>query len=117
MPTPDVHKVTVELKRPSKLYPTGVVTYGYFTYVDNVVTMTDPKGVPAEDGNGRRYVQPAEPGAERTIACQLTRRLRDALRNGGVTSSAPKADFSGPIDYGNKRLARSLNFPRRLGLR
>lgn len=100
---PEVQRVTVELKRPSKLYPTGMVTFGYFTYVDNVVTMTDPKGMPAEDGNGGRYTQPAEPGFERVIACQLTRRLRDALRSGGVTSSAPKADFSGPIDYGNKR--------------
>ncbi|MGB8628893.1 MAG: hypothetical protein WCD69_05815 [Xanthobacteraceae bacterium] len=100
---PEVQRVTVELKRPSELYPTGMMTFGYFTYVDNVVTMTDPKGMPAEDGNGGRYTQPAEPGFERVIACQLTRRLRDALRSGGVTSSAPKADFSSPIDYGNKR--------------
>jgi hypothetical protein len=100
---PEVQRVTVELKRPSELYPTGMMTFGYFTYVDNVVTMTDPKGMPAEDGNGGRYTQPAEPGFERVIACQLTRQLRDALRSGGVTSSAPKADFSGPIDYGNKR--------------
>ncbi|MGC2080731.1 MAG: hypothetical protein WA728_32900 [Xanthobacteraceae bacterium] len=92
----EVHKVTVELNRPSKRYPSGRVAYGYFTYVDGTVTMTDAKGTPADDGNGRRYVQrDVKPGFERGIACNLTRQLREALRG----PSGLGADFSGPINY------------------
>jgi hypothetical protein len=93
----EVHKVTIEIKKPKGNFP-GQVAFGYFTYVDGVVTLTDPKGVPADDGNGRRYIQRGiAPGHERNVACNLTRQLRDALR--GSSPSGLKADFSGPIEY------------------
>jgi hypothetical protein len=99
----EVKKVTVELKRPSKRFPTGQVTYGYYTYADGVLTMTDPKGVPAEDGTGRRYIaRDVTPNCVTGVACHLTRKLREELR-GGAAYSAPKAGFDAPIDYGKTR--------------
>jgi len=96
--TPEVKKVTVELKKPSKRFPAGQVTFGFYTYADGVLTMTDPKGVPAEDGMGRRYTaRDVAPNVVTGVACHLTRKLREELR--GSTYSAPKADFSGPISY------------------
>ena len=98
MPTPEVRKVTVELKRPSKRFPTGQVTYGYYTFEDGVLTMTDPKGVPAEDGMGRRYgARDVAPNVVTGVACHLTRKLREELRGG--YHSEPKADFGRPIEY------------------
>jgi hypothetical protein len=96
----EVHKVTIEIKRPRGNFP-GQVAFGYYTFVDGTVTLTDPKGAPADDGNGKRYVRHGiAPGCERGVACNLTRQLRDALRGGN--SSAP-VDFSGPINYPTPR--------------
>jgi hypothetical protein len=80
--------------------PTTWPNSAHFTYENGVVTMTDPAGVPADDGMGRRYTQSGvKPGSERGIACNLTRQLRDASRGGSSSGS----DFSGPINYPTQR--------------
>jgi len=95
---PEVKKVTVELQRPSKRYPSGMVTFGYYTITGDVLAMTDPKGKLAEDGIGKRYTYKLAPGeSENGVACKLTKQLRLALR--GSNPSAPKADFWGKINY------------------
>jgi hypothetical protein len=101
--TSEVKKVTVELKKPSKRFPAGQITWGYYTFENGVLTMTDANGVPAEDGMGRRYVaRDVAPNCVTGVASHLTRKLREELRDGGAYS-APKAGFDGPIDYGDKR--------------
>ena len=93
----EVKKVTVELKKPSRRFPAGQVTYGYYTYDNGTLTMTDPSGRPAEDGMGRRYVaRDVAPNVVTGVACHLTRKLRDELRG----DTGTRVDFSGKINYG-----------------
>jgi hypothetical protein len=99
--TLEVKKVTVEIKKPRGTFP-GQVAYGYYTYADGVLTMTDPKGIPAEDGMGRRYIaRDVTPNCVTGVACHLTRKLRQELRGGAY--SELKAGFDAPIDYGKTR--------------
>jgi hypothetical protein len=97
MPTPEVHKVTVQLEKPSRRYPSGKVTFGYYTLVDDLLTMTDPNGGAAEDGTGKRYTHKLMPGEDaNAIAKRLTKQLRQELRGG---PNAPPGDFHRKINY------------------
>jgi len=97
MSKPEVHQVIVHIHLPSKRLPTGQIAYGYFTVVDGLLTMTDPKGEPAIDENGKTYTHKLAPGDDANeIAGGLTKQLRSALRG----KSAGPSNFGGPINYG-----------------
>ena len=49
MPTPEVHALSSRSEGPSTSEPAGVVIYGYYTFVDSVLTMTGNDGVPVRD--------------------------------------------------------------------
>jgi hypothetical protein len=93
---PTVHAVTAIVSMPSKREPLGRLTYGFYTLVDRVLTMTDKDGRPAEDATGKRYVHRLAPKEdERAVAIKMTKELREALRS----KSEPVAGFSGKINY------------------
>ncbi|HTE77502.1 MAG TPA: hypothetical protein VK653_12315 [Xanthobacteraceae bacterium] len=92
----EVHRVIVTIKPPKAGFA-GQVAYGYYTLVDDVVTMVDPKGNTADDGTGKRYKRELAPNEDaRAVACKLTKQLRLALRGG---NSAPVGDFNRKIAY------------------
>jgi hypothetical protein len=99
MSKPEVHQVIVDIHLPSSRLPAGQTALGYYTVVDGVVTMTDPKGEPATDGEGRTYTRKLAPNDDaRVIAGRLTKELRLALRG---KSNAPSG-FGGPLNYPSK---------------
>jgi hypothetical protein len=92
----EVHRVIVQVRAPKSGF-SGQVAYGYFTLVDDVITMVDPKGNPADDGTGKRYRHKLAPNEDaRAVACKLTKQLRLALRAG---NSAPVGDFNRKLIY------------------
>ena len=94
---PEVHQVVIHIKPVSQALPTGQISYGYYTLVDAVVTMTNQKGEPAQDDAGKIYTHKLEPGDDAyVIAGRLTRKLRDALRG---KKDAPPAGFGAPLNY------------------
>ncbi len=96
-----VHTVFVQL-RPPKNGDQGRVIEGAYTLVDGVVTLTNRKGEPACDGDGKRYVHKLKDGENaRVIAGRLTRQLRDALKG----SSGSVAGFGQPISYPRIKVA------------
>ena len=93
---PEVHQISVQIHPPSQRIPAGQVVHGYYTVVDDVVTMTCPKGEPATDESGKTYTHKLAPGDDAyVIAGRLTKELRLALRG---KSSAPSG-FNGPLLY------------------
>jgi hypothetical protein len=73
----------------------GQITYGRYTLLDGVVTLTDREGDPAGEETGRKFSHKLAPGEDaRAVACKLTKELRLALRG----NSAPVAGFEGPIN-------------------
>jgi len=75
----------------------GAVTEGKYIIEDGVVIMTDARGIPAVDADGRRYTHKLQPGEyHKTIAARLTKQLRGAMRELGGRMNG----FDGrPIDY------------------
>jgi hypothetical protein len=98
-----VKQITTQVDKPGRKYPHGRVAFGYYTVTDdNLLTMTDAAGKPAEDETGRRYTHMLGPNDDpRAIAARLTRELRKAFRG----SEAPKAGFEGKIPYRKLGLA------------
>ena len=95
---PEVHQISVKIHPPSPRMPAGQVARGYYIVVDDLLTMTDPKGEPAVDESGKTYTHKLAPGDDAiVIAGRLTKELRLALRG---KSSAP-AGFNGPLNYNN----------------
>jgi hypothetical protein len=93
---PTVHAVTAIVSMPSKREPLGRLTYGFYTLVDGVLTMTDKDGGPAEDATGRRYTHRLAPNEDkRAVASRMTKELREAFRS----KSESVAGFSGKINY------------------
>ena len=81
MSKPEVHEVVVEINPPSRKEPAGRTTRGHFIMVDGLLTMTDPHGHPAPDGDGKIYTHTLEPADNpRVIASRLTKALYNALR-------------------------------------
>ena len=93
---PEVHQVWIHIKPVSRALPTGQVAYGFYTLVDGVVTMTDAKGTPAQDDNGKVYTAKLDGEDPQIIAGRLTRQLRDALLG---KDGAPPSGFRGPLNY------------------
>jgi hypothetical protein len=93
---PEVHQISVEIHPPSPRLPAGQIARGYYTVVDDLLTMTDPKGEPATDETGKIYTHKLEPGDDaHVIAGRLTKELRSALRG----KSAGPSNFGGPLNY------------------
>jgi hypothetical protein len=98
---PEVHTVVVDIELPSPRCPTGRSARGHYTVVDDLLTMTCPKGEPAIDMTGKTYTHKLAPNDDaRVIAGRLTKQLRSALRGdrpkgfGGSGSG-----FNGPLNY------------------
>jgi hypothetical protein len=90
----NVYTIQTQIKAPSKACPTGQVAIGHYVIDGNTLTMTDDRGEPAVDGDGKRYVHTLAPDDDPiAIACHLTRELRTALRGSTVNG------FDGPIQY------------------
>src|SRR5262245_8449723 len=102
---PEVFQVWLDIEIPSRRCPEGRNAFGYYIVVDGVVTMTDPKGEPAIDGEGKIYSHKLAPEDDaRVIAGRLTKQLRSALRGdqpkgfGGSGGSG----FNRQLNYNNK---------------
>jgi hypothetical protein len=87
---PEVHRVTVTVRRPKDSDP-GQVTFGYYTLVDGILTMTDASGMPMRRTSGEYYRAKIGPDeSPQTRARVFTREIRAALRG---------SDFNRPLDY------------------
>jgi hypothetical protein len=92
----EVKQVIVTIKQPKPGFP-GQVAYGHYTVVDDLLTMTDQQGGPAESIEGKRYTRKLAPGEDpRPVARRLTKEIRLALRG---DTSAPKAGFGEKLVY------------------
>jgi hypothetical protein len=92
---PKVYQVWTQVRRP-KGSDHGQSALGYFTIDDGVVVMTDARGKPAKDAEGKTYSQKLKDGeSAKLIAGRLTRELRTALRGG----DAAKNGFDRPVEY------------------
>jgi hypothetical protein len=91
----DVQQVIVQIKPPKGDFP-GQVVYGYYTFDNGIVTLTDRHGNTARDEIGRKYSHKLRPEEDsRAIACRMTEELRLALRG----NSEPLNGFGGKIKY------------------
>jgi hypothetical protein len=91
----EVRKVTIQIAPPKGKFP-GAVTYGFYTVVDGVVTMTDKDGNPAGLETGRSFSHKLKAGEDAHLwACKMTCDLRKEFKG---SNSAPDG-FSGPIHY------------------
>jgi hypothetical protein len=95
--TPEVHQVWIHVKLPTSTRP-AQLAYGFYTLKDDVVTMTDRKGVPATDQQGRTYTSKLDGETPQLIAGRLTKKLRDALHG----KDAAPSGFNRQIVYSNK---------------
>ena len=94
--TPEVKQVYIDIRPPRGNDP-GQVSFGFYTLVDGVVTMTDQKGEPVHDDAGKVYTAKLAPNDDhQVIAGRLTRQLRDALRG---KKDLPPAGFGAPLNY------------------
>ena len=74
MTMPQVNAITVIVSMPSKKEPLGRLTYGFYTEVDGVVTLTDKEGKPAGDETGKKYSRKLAPNEDaRAIANKMTK--------------------------------------------
>lgn len=96
--TPEVHQCWIHIKPVSRAHPTGVLSYGFYTVTDGLLTMTNQKGEPATDDAGKTYTHRLEANDDhQVIAGRLTRQLREALI--GKKKDAPPAGFYAPLNY------------------
>jgi len=82
----DVHRITLELRRPSGKDP-GKVLIGNYMVVENNVVLVDENGKPV--GAEKHHLDPG--GDARLVACRMLRRRQNA--------SASSGSFSRPIRY------------------
>jgi hypothetical protein len=94
----EVHQIIVQIKPPnSRKNFHGQVTFGYYTLVDDVVTLTDRDGKPAGVETGKKWRHKLEPNENaRSVAARMTKQLRLALLPGG---KAPVNGFDRPLQY------------------
>ena len=93
---PEVHKVTVQIEKPSPRNPAGQVSFGYYTVTKGLLTMTDGEGVPMRNANGDLYTHKLGPGENpRSMARVLTKEVRAAV-HGYSALSGPKRE---PLVY------------------
>jgi hypothetical protein len=101
MTTPEVNAITVIVSMPSRKEPLGRLTYGFYTLVDGVVTLTDKEGKSAGDETGKKYSRKLAPNEDaKAVASKMTKDLRKALRG----NSEPVNGFSGKINYPKRKV-------------
>jgi hypothetical protein len=92
---PDVQKITVQVTAPRGGDP-GRVTTGFYTVIDNVLTMTDASGIPIRRGGGDHYTRKLEPGENpRVWAGIYTKEIRGSIRTGSATDGHIDTCLSG----------------------
>ena len=103
---PEVFLVRIHIEPPSPRCPGGRNAEAYFTFVDDVVTVTDKNGQHVRDDHGKIYSRKLEPPHNTQLDAELNagRLFRDfisAMRG----NSSPRGfsggggGFSGPINY------------------
>jgi hypothetical protein len=79
--TTKVHRVTVDIFRPTSAGDPGTIAEGAYTVTDDVVTLTDHAGNPVRDKDGKKYSQKLQPGeSAHVIAGRMTKTFRTARR-------------------------------------
>ena len=86
MPTPT--RFHIETRRPERPGDAGEIAIGYYTYANNIVTLTDPAGEPLPGGYSTELSGRELPSI---IAKQLLRQQRSV--------SQRTRGFNGPINY------------------
>ena len=84
MPTPT--RFHIQTRRPERPGDTGEIAVGYYTYANNIVTLTDELGEPLPGGYSAELTGTELPS---TIARQLLREQR----------ATSKRRFDGPLPY------------------
>ena len=94
----EVHSVYATVRLPSD-DDTGQITIGYFTLADDVLTMTNPKGVPVRRPITGEKIQRkiAEGDDPKAIASRLTKDIRLMLHG--------ETDFNRRLDYSRHGVA------------
>ena len=87
----DIHKVTVTVAQPRGNFY-GRVEYGYYTVVDDVVTLVEPNGLPVDRYKLIRKLKPGED--VKGVACALTHQRY---------SKAGDGSFNRPLQYPRQR--------------
>lgn len=95
--TDEVHKITIQLQRPSGKFP-GRVETGHYVFVEGSVILTDEQGRPI-GGNGTKQHIGLD-GHHRNVASMLLRQW--------TRSIAGSRSFNRPIDY--EILGREFEF-------
>jgi hypothetical protein len=92
---PEVHTVFVQIEPPKGTFE-GRAVEGCYTVESNVLSLTNRRGEPVQDAEGKTYTHKLEPGDNpKQIAGLLTKKFRKVRRG----NSTPTRGFSGPIDY------------------
>ena len=97
----EVKRVTVQIRRPQSDDDVGQVSHGYYVIENDVLTMTDPDGVPVRDEvTGETYVHKIKDGDNsQAIAGQLALQIRGMLR--GENAPGAVKGFNRQLDYLN----------------
>ncbi len=105
---PEVFKVTIHLELPSPRCPQGRLGEAYFTFVDNVVTITDINGQHVRDDHGKVYTRKLEPPHTTQLDAELNagRLFRDFIA--AMRGNGPPRGFGG----GGNGFSGSINYPR-----
>jgi hypothetical protein len=91
---PEVQTVFVQTEAPKGSFQ-GRVVEGKYIVEDGVLTLTNRRGDPVSDAEGKTYTQKLNPGDNpKQIAGLLTKKFAKARRG-----DAPSSRFSGPIEY------------------
>jgi hypothetical protein len=98
MMTEIVHEVWATVRQPKGDGDTGQVTLGFYTLADDMLTMTDSKGVPVRrTDSGEKIVHKMKEGDDdRRIASRLTLETYHMLRG---ETAATATGFGRAINY------------------
>jgi hypothetical protein len=93
----EVHSVWAQVRQPTDGSDLGQVTDGYYTLVDDLLTMTDKKGAPVRDlTSGEKFIHKLKPDEDpRQVAGRLTLKVYRMLRG----ETAESAAFNRPLHY------------------
>ena len=94
----EVHRVTIQLRRPTVGDP-GQISEGFYTVSDGILTMTNPAGEPVDPDQFRHTLKPGDDPA--AIAGILTRKVRRHVL--GITET--EESFGRRLNYGPSGIA------------
>jgi hypothetical protein len=89
-----VHTVFIQVEAPKGDYQ-GKLAEGCYIVESDTVKLTNRRGVPVQDDDGKRYEQKLEGNNPKWVAGQLTKQFRKVLRG----PNAPPRGFGSPIRY------------------